>query len=79
MESTSSRRDVLAIQYLERLLERRYLLLSPGDSVLVAHARVDALRLELLVVLERGGEFLLRAAKVGLFLLKALLVVLFLG
>merc|ERR550514_2152979 len=74
-----SRSHVLAVQDLEGLLERRNLLLAPGYAVPVAHTRVDALRLEFLVVLQRGGELLLRSTEIGPLLLQALLVVLLLS
>ena len=50
---------------LERVLERRDLLLAPGRALGEVHARVEAGRLELVEVLERRVELLLRALEVA--------------
>merc|ERR1719313_396378 len=58
--------DILAVEDAKRLLERLDLLLAACDTVLVAHARIHAGRLQLLVVRESRVELLLRALKVRL-------------
>merc|ERR1719375_1527910 len=51
---------VLLVEHAERVLERLDLRLPAGDALLVAHARVDARRAELLEGLERAVEEFLR-------------------
>merc|ERR1719263_348410 len=56
--------DVLAGKDLERLLEGLDLGLPALDALLVAHSRVHAARLELLVVRKRGIQLTLRTLEV---------------
>merc|ERR1719379_816827 len=57
--------ESLLAEDLERVLERRDLLLAPGRALGVVNARVQAGRLGLVEVLERRGELLLRALQVA--------------
>merc|ERR1719326_1230945 len=56
--------NILAGEDLERLLERLDLGLAPCHALLVAHARIHAARLELVVVREGGVELTLRTLEV---------------
>merc|ERR1719261_1240386 len=58
--------DVLPVEDPQCLLQRLDLLLAARDTVLVAHARVHAGRLQLVVVRESCVELLLRALKISL-------------
>mmetsp|Transcript_29540 Transcript_29540/g.84861 ORF Transcript_29540/g.84861 Transcript_29540/m.84861 type:complete len:389 (-) Transcript_29540:1064-2230(-) len=62
--SSSSGRNVFAVEDPQRLLQRLNLLLAAGDAVVVAHTRVHARGLELVEVGERGVELLLGALEV---------------
>merc|ERR1719379_3276565 len=57
--------ESLLAEDLERVLERRDLLLAPGRALGVVNARVQAGRLELVEVLERRVELLLRALEIA--------------
>merc|ERR1719313_638549 len=59
-------RNVLSVQDAERLLQRLDLLLAARNAVLVAHAGINARRLELGGVRESRVELLLRTFQVGL-------------
>ena len=63
LPSSARLRDVLAGQDAQRLLQRLDLLLALGCALLVRHARLDAARLELLVVREGRVELRLRGLR----------------
>merc|ERR1719453_2670383 len=71
--------NVLTVQDAESLLQGLNLFLPASHAILVAHTRVDARWLELLVVRKSSVELLLRAIEVSLLLLQSLLLVLLLA
>merc|ERR1719453_2322892 len=72
-------RNVLTVQDAESLLQGLNLFLPASHAILVAHTRVDARWLELLIVRKSSVELLLRAIEVSLLLLQSLLLVLLLA
>merc|ERR1719473_904543 len=71
--------DVLTIQNAKGLLQRFDFFLATGHTVLIALSCIHAGWLELLVVRECSIQFLLCSIKIGLGLLKSLLMVLLLA
>ena len=63
-EVEADRCSRLFAEGLERVLERRDLLLAPGRALGEVHARVETGRLELVEILQRRVELLLRALEV---------------
>ena len=64
-EVEADRCSRLFAEGLERVLERRDLLLAPGRALGEVHARVETGRLELVEILQRRVELLLRALEVA--------------
>merc|ERR1719336_469640 len=70
--------DVLTVQDLERLLQRLDFFLSPRHPVVVADTRINARRLQLVVIRQRSVQLLLRALQVRLLKHQSLLLILLL-